>query len=142
MIAFNNVEALEQQERYLTLQLEAQDKTRRAYNDQFDRNQRTLLDLLDSQNEYFDTQRALAAATVNLFKAKATVLAETGVLTDSLDVRGFNQSRLNQVAQELERSEGEEILACSPGVVPTISIDQEAIFERLNVRAENSNVLE
>jgi hypothetical protein len=64
------------------------------------------------------------------------------VLTDSLDVRGFNQSKLNQVAQELERSEGEEILACSPGVVPNISIDQEAIFERLNVRAENSNVLE
>lgn len=141
MIAFNNVEALEQQERYLTLQLEAQDKTRRAYNDQFDRNQRTLLDLLDSQNEYFDTQRALAAATVNLFKAKATVLAETGVLTDTLDVRGFNESKLNQIAQELERGEDEEILACSPGVVPTISIDQEAIFDRLNARAEKVDVL-
>jgi adhesin transport system outer membrane protein len=142
MIAFNNVEALEQQERYLTLQLEAQDKTRRAYNDQFDRNQRTLLDLLDSQNEYFDTQRALAAATVNLFKAKATVLAETGVLTDTLDVRGFNESKLNQVAQELERGEDEEILVCSPGVVPTISIDQEAIFDRLNARAEKAGAVE
>ena len=142
MIAFNNVESLEQQERYLSLQLESQDKTRRAYNDQFDRNQRSLLDLLDSQNEYFDTQRALAAATVNLLKAKATVLAETGVLTDSLDARGFNEAKLNQVAQELERDEGEDLLACSPGIVPTIEIDQEAVFEKLNKRAEETDVLQ
>ena len=142
MIAFNNVESLEQQERYLSLQLESQDKTRRAYNDQFDRNQRSLLDLLDSQNEYFDTQRALAAATVNLLKAKAAVLAETGVLTDSLDARGFSETKLNQVAQELERDESEDIVACSPGIVPTIEIDQEAVFEKLNKRAEENDVLQ
>jgi hypothetical protein len=64
------------------------------------------------------------------------------VLTDTLDVRGFNESKLNQIAQELERGEDEEILACSPGVVPTISIDQEAIFDRLNARAEKVDVLE
>ena len=142
MIAFNNVEALRQQERYLTLQLDSQDKTRRAYNDQFDRNQRTLLDLLDSQNEYFDTQRALAAATINLLKAKATVLAETGILTDSLDARGFNQSKLNQAVLELERGDDEDLLACSPGVVPTINIDQEAIFQKLDKRAAKEKILE
>ena len=98
--------------------------------------------MLDSQNEYFDTQRALAEATVNLFKAKATVLAETGVLTDSLDARGFNQSKLDQVALELERGDNEDLLACSPGVVPTISIDQEAIFQKLDRRAAKGKILE
>ncbi|MDG1829480.1 MAG: TolC family outer membrane protein, partial [Luminiphilus sp.] len=65
-IAFNNVRALKEQVRYLSIQSEAQDKTRKAYNDQFDLNQRSLLDLLDSQNEFFDTQRALASAKINL----------------------------------------------------------------------------
>ena len=57
-IAFNDVEALERQVEVLQRNLISQDKTRRAYRDQFDIGQRTLLDLLDSQNEYFDTQRA------------------------------------------------------------------------------------
>ena len=52
MIAFNDIKALEDQVIFLNNQLLSQDKTRRAYNDQFDLGQRTLLDLLDSQNEY------------------------------------------------------------------------------------------
>jgi len=142
MIAFNNVRALEQQVNYLSQQLNAQDKTRRAYNDQFDRNQRTLLDLLDSQNEYFDTQRAMATARVDLVKAQATVLAELGVLTDSLDAKGFNADKLAEVELDLRRRDDEQIDACSAGVVPEIEIDQEAIFERLNARASSSDTLQ
>ena len=142
MIAFNNVRALEQQVNYLSQQLNAQDKTRRAYNDQFDRNQRTLLDLLDSQNEYFDTQRAMATARVDLVKAQATVLAELGVLTDSLDAKGFNADKLAEVELDLRRRDDEQIDACSAGVVPEIEIDQEAIFERLNARASGSDSLQ
>ena len=136
MIAFNNVRVLERQVVYLTQQLNAQDKTRRAYNDQFDRNQRTLLDLLDSQNEYFDTQRALVSARVDLIKAQAEVLAELGVLTDSLDAEGFNANKLAKVELDLSGRDGETVLACSPDVVPEIDIDQESIFKRLNAKAE------
>ena len=142
MVAFNNVRALEQQVDYLTLQLDAQDKTRRAYNDQFDRNERTLLDLLDSQNEYFDTQRALASAKINLLQAQASVLAETGVLTDALDARGFNSDKLEQVELDLVRRDDEQIPACSAGVVPEIAIDQEGIFNRLNAEANASGMME
>ena len=142
MVAFNNVRALEQQVQYLTLQLEAQDKTRRAYNDQFDRNQRTLLDLLDSQNEYFDTQRALASANINLLQAQASVLAETGVLTNALDAQGFNADKMAEVELDLARRDDEQIPACSAGVVPEIAIDQEDIFKRLNAEANASGVME
>ena len=138
MIAFNNVRALEQQVRYLGQQLDSQNKTRRAYNDQFDRNQRTLLDLLDSQNEYFDTQRSLVVAQTDLIKAQAKVLAELGVLTDSLDAKGFNSDKLAQVELDLSRRDDEQIPACSAGVLPEINIDQEAIFERLNAEANAS----
>ena len=70
------------------------------------------------------------------------MLAETGILTDSLDSRGFNQSKLEQVVLELERDDNEDLLACSPGVVPTISIDQEAIFKKLDKRAARDKILE
>jgi adhesin transport system outer membrane protein len=138
MIAFNNVRALEQQVVYLAQQLDSQDKTRKAYGDQFDRNQRTLLDLLDSQNELFDTQRAMVSAQTDLVKAQATVLSELGVLTDSLDAKGFNSDKLEAVELDLARRDDEQIEACSPGGVPSIAIDQEAIFERLNARASAS----
>ena len=142
MVAFNNVRALEQQAQYLTLQLDAQDKTRRAYNDQFDRNQRTLLDLLDSQNEYFDTQRALASANINLLQAQAIVLAETGVLTNALDADGFNANKMAEVELDLARRDDEQIPACSAGVVQEIAIDQDGIFTRLNAEANATDVME
>ena len=137
-IAFNDVRALEQQVRYLAQQLDAQDKTRRAYGDQFDRNQRTLLDLLDSQNEYFDTQRALFSARADLVLAQASVLAEMGMLTAALDANGFNSDKLAEVDLELDGRDEDDIPVCPIDVVPEIEIDQESIFQRLNARADTS----
>ena len=135
MIAFNDVRALEQQIRYLAQQLDSQDKTRKAYNDQFDRNQRTLLDLLDSQNEFFDTQRAYVTARTDLVKRQATVVAELGKLTDALDAEGFNSGKLAEIKLNLARQADSKTPECGLSAVPAINIDQEAIFERLNARA-------
>jgi len=134
-IAFNDIRVLEQQVRYLSQQLDSQNKTRQAYNDQFDRNQRTLLDLLDSQNEYFDTQRALATAQTKLVVAQATVLGEMGILTDTLDAKGFNADKVEELDLDLSRDDDENIPLCGGAVVQAIDIDQQAIFERLNARA-------
>ncbi len=98
--------------------------------------------MLDSQNEYFDTQRALSSAKINLLQAQASVLAETGVLTDALDARGFNSDKLEQVELDLARRDDEQIPACSAGVVPEIAIDQEGIFNRLNAEANASDMMQ
>ena len=58
----------------------------RAYNDQFDLGQRTLLDLLDAQNEYFDAQRAAMTARTNLMGAQARTLANMGLLTSAMSM--------------------------------------------------------
>lgn len=141
MVAFNEVRALEQQVIYLTQQLDAQDKTRRAYNDQFDIGQRSLLDLLDSQNEYFDTQRALVSARTKLASSQAKTLATLGMLTRSLDAKGFNADKLAALELQLGRGDSENIAVCPAGVPQEIVIDQEAIFERLNARASVANEL-
>lgn len=137
MVAFNDIGVLERQVEFLTLQLDAQDKTRRAYSDQFDLGQRSLLDLLDSQNEYFDTQRALISARTRLLGAQARTLAQMGALTQTLDAQGFNAERIAGLQLDLQRDDDEQIPAC-PQVVPAeLPIDQEAIFERLNSRADS-----
>lgn len=90
LVAFNNIDVLERQIEFLETQLASQDKTRLAYEDQFNLGRRSLLDLLDSQNEYFDTQRSLLVARVNLVDAYATTLATMGILTRTLGQAGFN----------------------------------------------------
>ncbi|MEM1146037.1 MAG: TolC family protein [Pseudomonadota bacterium] len=138
LISLNDIDVLERQSAYLTEQLEAQDKTRRAYNDQFDLGQRSLLDLLDSQNEFFDTQRALISAQTQLRVAQARTLATIGALTGALDAKGFNAEKLEALQLNLVRKQNEEIAACPDGYVDQINIDQEAIFERLNRGADTS----
>lgn len=137
-IAFNNVTVLEQQVQYLQQQLTAQDKTRRAYGDQFDRRKRTLLDLLDSQNEYFNTQRAVLTAQIDLMTAQASVLAELGVLTDALDVNGFNADKMSDIRDELALQSETPVASCGNELVPAIDIDEDAIFRRLNARASTA----
>ena len=137
-IAFNNLTVLEQQVLFLQQQLTAQDKTRRAYGDQFDRRKRTLLDLLDSQNEYFNTQRALVSAQTDLMSAQATVLAELGVLTDSLDANGFNADKMADVRDELASQTDDLVASCGADLVPAVDIDKDALFQRLNARAADT----
>ncbi|WOJ95020.1 TolC family outer membrane protein [Congregibacter variabilis] len=141
MIAFNDVDVLRRQVSYLTQQLDAQDKTRRAYNDQFDIGQRSLLDLLDSQNEYFNTQRALISAQTQLLAAQANTLASIGALTRALDASGFNAEKIAELELDLQRKDKEEIPRCPDGFPGALDIDQEAIFRRLDRAAGSSTEL-
>ena len=94
MIAFNDIMSLEEQLIYLERNQLSQDKTRRAYRDQFDLGQRTLLDLLDSQNEHFDTQRSYFSAQAALLSAQVTTLANMGLFLAAMDVDNLNQEKL------------------------------------------------
>jgi adhesin transport system outer membrane protein len=74
LIAYNDALVLERQIEYLGKQLASQRLARIAYEDEFNMGDRSLLDLLDSQNELFDTERALARAEAGLISARATAL--------------------------------------------------------------------
>lgn len=65
---------------------EAMEATREAYTKQFNIGQRTLLDLLDAENEYFTARsNYLTGQYIELF-GKYRVLASTGKLLESLQV--------------------------------------------------------
>lgn len=137
-IAFNDVEALERQVEVLQRNLISQDKTRRAYRDQFDIGQRTLLDLLDSQNEYFDTQRAHTSAVTDLGVAQARTLANMGLLLAALEMDGLNADKIAELDLDFTRDDDDENAQalCPQGAPLSAAVDRDALFARLNASAD------
>jgi adhesin transport system outer membrane protein len=141
-IAYNDVEALEEQVEILRRNMESQDKTRRAYRDQFDLGQRTLLDLLDSQNEYFDTQRSASNARADLARARARILSEMGLLLAALDVAGLNAEEIAELDLDLSRDPDDENAQhrCPPVYTPQTVGDQATLRESLGIIEDEATV--
>ncbi|MDR1228453.1 MAG: TolC family outer membrane protein [Azoarcus sp.] len=85
-IAYQDTRSLVEKLGYLDLHQSSTAKAREAYRRQFDIGQRTLLDLLDSENEYFNARRAYTNARFDLLVAQARTLAGTGQLLHTLGV--------------------------------------------------------
>lgn len=63
------------------------EKARDAYRKQFDIGQRTLLDMLDSENELFESRRELLNAELNQQLATYRVLGESGRLMEAMQLK-------------------------------------------------------
>ncbi|MCB6184461.1 TolC family outer membrane protein [Leeia sp. TBRC 13508] len=83
-IAWNDVQKLKEQIGYLEQHQLSTEKARDAYRKQFDIGQRTLLDLLDTENELFDAKRSLVNAQYDYKLAEARVLASGSKLMPAL----------------------------------------------------------
>ncbi|MCP4842752.1 MAG: OmpA family protein, partial [Halieaceae bacterium] len=96
-----------------------------AYRDQFRRGERSLLDLLDSQNEYFDSQRAHIAAKTDLLAAEASTLSNMGMLLASLDVSGVNSEKIAAMDLDLTRDPMDEntLALCPPEPKPMVTME-------------------
>ncbi|MBW8370483.1 MAG: TolC family outer membrane protein [Thiobacillus sp.] len=86
VIAFKDIHNLSRQLGFLDQHQLAIEKAREAYRKQFDIGQRTLLDLLDTENEYFQARRAYVNATYEHAIAHARTLAGMGTLLSALQV--------------------------------------------------------
>jgi len=109
LIALNDVNKLNEQLNYLDQHQLATDKARQAFRNQFDIGQRTLLDLLDTENEYFQARRAYTNGERDLDIAYARVQAATGDLLAALNVKPVEPN----VPPEVE-AKGEDVLARCP----------------------------
>ncbi len=79
-IAFNDVQTLRIRERLVDSQRLAVEKTTTAFRQQFDIGQRTLLDVLDTQTEYYDAARNYVDVRHDQLRAEARTLAAMGRL--------------------------------------------------------------
>ncbi len=86
VIAYNDIESLTEQLDYRNQHQLSIEKAREAYRKQFDIGQRTLLDLLDTENEYFQARRTYTNTEKDLHTAYARTYASEGDLLNKLDV--------------------------------------------------------
>lgn len=89
-IAYNDIKQLQEQIIYRNQHKAAIENAREAYRKQFDIGQRTLLDLLDTENEYFQTKRSLATAEYDLQTAYARTYAGQGELLNKIGAKRGN----------------------------------------------------
>jgi outer membrane protein, adhesin transport system len=83
-IAYHDVQKLNEQLNYLDKHVLSSEKVRDAYRQQFDIGQRTLLDLLNSENELYGARRAYTNAELDLVIAKARTHAAASSLVAAL----------------------------------------------------------
>ncbi|MFB2735801.1 TolC family outer membrane protein [Shewanella mangrovisoli] len=85
-LAWNAYEMLAPQKQYIRDHVMAAKDTQSAYTQQFNLGQRSLLDLLDTENELFEARKDYLQAEYDEITAKYRVLNSTGRLLDSLKV--------------------------------------------------------
>ncbi|MFO1389171.1 TolC family outer membrane protein [Cellvibrio sp.] len=120
-IAYNDSQRLKEQLKSLDQHRRSSDKVRIAYGEQFKIGQRSLLDLLDAENEYFQANRAYTSAQADLNIAHARTLAAMGKLLPALNI---TRESLVQVKDAKVNDKGEKIdgaNACPAEVVEGFS---------------------
>ena len=100
IIAYNDLTRLLDQLNFLDQHRLSTEKARQAYRQQFEIGQRTLLDMLNTQNEYFEASRAYTSARYNQIMAQARTLAGMGRLTATLGVTRPDQPTASDAGQD------------------------------------------
>src|SRR5471032_2963218 len=130
-IAFNDVKKLNEQLGYLDRNVVSIQKARDAYRQQFDIGQRSLLDLLNSENELYTAKRSYVLAEEDLATAIVRTYAGMGSLVASL---GLKKPEAQNLAPEAD-SWGIDGDASSRCPLDAIDIGG-ATFKQLDTRAD------
>ena len=85
-VAWSDMQTVKEQLASLEQHVQSMTRVREAYKQQFQLGQRSLLDLLDTENELFQAQRSLVNGRYDLELAAARVLAPRGQLLNALRI--------------------------------------------------------
>ncbi len=128
LIAYNDTVKLTEQLSYLDQHQLSIEKARDAYRKQFDIGQRSLLDLLDSENELFQSKRAYANAEYDRTYAFARTHAGMGALHAAL---GLSRQEPGELPDFGKQDDKEDMAQNCPSEAPqTYVIDKEKLNER------------
>jgi adhesin transport system outer membrane protein len=120
-IAFNDSQRLSAQIALLSQHELSTSKALQAYQQQFDIGQRSLLDLLDTQNELYQARRALSIAEYDLQLSAMRVLANSGTLLDALKLRSVAPEAPSPSGNAQEE---DELMQCDNQVPITPALDR------------------
>ena len=121
-IAYNDIVQLKAQMEYRDRHQKAIESAREAYRKQFDIGQRTLLDLLDTENEYFQARRAFSNTEYDVQAAYARLYASQGELLNKI---GSTRPGLPEVNREAYMDQAN---VCEAVAATQVNIDKEALL--------------
>ncbi|MEY3124123.1 MAG: hypothetical protein RLZZ573_643 [Pseudomonadota bacterium] len=124
LIALNDVSKLEAQIGLLAQHELSTAVAREAYRQQFDLGQRSLLDLLDTENELYQARRALTNAEEDHQLSKARVLTVNGSLLPALQLRPI-QSEAPPLPEGAEADD--DALLCDTTLPAPLTLDKAAL---------------
>lgn len=120
-IALNDSQKLAAQIKLLAQHELSTSKARQAYQQQFDIGQRSLLDLLDTENELYQARRALANAEYDLQLSSIRMLANSGSLLSALKLQALS----NDVPEASGNTEeDDELMQCDNQIPTTPTLDR------------------
>jgi adhesin transport system outer membrane protein len=121
-IAYNDINQLKEQLEYRDRHQKSIENAREAYRKQFDIGQRTLLDLLDTENEYFQAKRAYSNTEYDLQTAYARLYAAQGELLNKI---GSTRQGLPEVNREAYM---DAVNVCEAVAPEQMTIDKAALL--------------
>lgn len=124
LIALNDVNKLGSQLGLLAQHELSTAKAREAYRQQFDIGQRSLLDLLDTENELYQARRALVNAEQDHQLAHARVLAVNSSILGALQLRPIEQEAPPTPAGA---EDGDDALLCDTELPAPIALDKTSL---------------
>ncbi len=127
VIAYNDVRRLNSQLSFIGIQVGAVEKTRDAYHAQFNIGQRSLLDVLDTENELLNARRTEVNAEIDLSLAYLRTYAGMGRL---LTVFGVKHTERNQLPGEDDFTAVPMAEICAAQSPSSIEIDNNALTAR------------
>lgn len=132
-IAWNNIERIRAQIPFLEKHELATSRVRVAYMQQFQIGERSLLDVLDTENELFDARRALANARYDLQQAELRWLTFSHQVLPAL---GLAAPYSNDVPEEIKALDlSDEVIAlCSKPLPNTSNLKPIAVKYEENLR--------
>ncbi|WP_296490130.1 TolC family outer membrane protein [Rhodoferax sp.] len=136
-IAYSDVQNLSEQQRYLNQYRLATEKSREAYRQQFDIGQRTLLDVLDSQKEYYEASRSYINARHGEVLAQARTLAGMGQLVAAMGVQRPDMPSAADAGQDRDHTDPADLCPLDTSVVDTV----DAIKARFVTKGPGSYVV-
>lgn len=124
IVAYNDIRVLDEKLIYLDQYQLSTDRVRTAYRQQFLIGNRTLLDLLDIENEFFEARRSYVEAQFDREIATTRALAGMGRLLSALELTR------DQMPDISERPEIDPDAICPPIAVQMLDIPRDSMFRR------------
>jgi adhesin transport system outer membrane protein len=122
-VSYNDIKQLTERLTYLNQHQLSMSKTREVYKSQFDIGQRSLLDLLNTENEYFQAKRSYVVAKHDLQMARARTLHHSGSLLTELKIQREKLPNIRELRQVRDLTKNQD-LACPADVVEPMTIDK------------------